>query len=484
MATLKNLTISDTGFLNLPQGTTGQRPTVPTITINGFYKPLSIAHDGLQLWAGAASQYAWQPYAALPDYLRGLQCTTTINDGATTFNCSHATRVYMLRDTAWTVVDLTGYNLIESGKGYIPSYTSISVYYKDFVAGGPYNINSYSAMYFFNPIAGGTTLLAGALRFNTTNNCPEVWTGSEWINMSNDVTTATGGTISGAVSAGGYVIHTFTSDGTFTPTYSGTVDVLLVAGGGAGAGLGGGGGAGGLIYQSNFNVVGGLAYPVSIGIGGSSSGNTHGPNGNSGGNTIFGGGGGGAGIIAIGGGGGNGYSQGDNARLPGGSGGGGPGHGQVDGQRPAGDGTKGQGHPGGYGHHGGTGPAQALTPQPAGAVYGGGGGGGAGEAGIPRWSRTADAKGGDGIASSIAGTSNQYFAGGGGGGLHGPGGSYGRPNNSGGRGGGGGTGSTGIPQAAHNGTTNSGSGGAGIVHDNGLANGTGAPGIVIVRYKK
>lgn len=63
---------------------------------------------------------------------------------------------------------------------------------------------------------------------------------------------ATGGTIT---TSGDYTIHTFTSNGTFTPSESGNVEALVVAGGGGGGmDMGGGGGGGGVIYNSNFAV--------------------------------------------------------------------------------------------------------------------------------------------------------------------------------------------------------------------------------------
>ena len=72
---------------------------------------------------------------------------------------------------------------------------------------------------------------------------------------------------------GGYRIHTFTTVGTstFTPTFSGDMEVLVVAGGGGGGNSevfvpGGGGGAGELIYQSALNVSD--AISVSVGSGG------------------------------------------------------------------------------------------------------------------------------------------------------------------------------------------------------------------------
>jgi hypothetical protein len=56
---------------------------------------------------------------------------------------------------------------------------------------------------------------------------------------------ASGGTES---TSGGYKIHKFTADGTFTVTSAGDVEVLVVAGGGAGGAgsRGGAGGAGGV----------------------------------------------------------------------------------------------------------------------------------------------------------------------------------------------------------------------------------------------
>lgn len=321
---------------------------------------------------------------------------------------------------------------------------------------------------------------AGMLRFNTDYNTNEYYNGSAWVTMNGAIASASGGTAtgaSGAASIGGSKIVTFTSGtGTFTPVYSGSIEVFLVGGGGSGGGLGGGGGAGGVIYQGAFPVTGGVGIPVSVGAGASHQSSSHGPPGAPGNNTTFGT------LTAFGGGGGVGYGSGNTTPRPGGSGGGGPG-GHIDGQNGYfGFGVKGQGHPGGYGHHGSTGPASANSPQPGAAVYGGGGGGGAGEKGIPRWSWHADAKGGDGIASSIKGTEVQYYGGGGGGGGH-SGGSHSRPGGSTGGMGGGGDARQSGPQAGHDARTNSGGGGGGAHHPDAYRSGNGGPGIVVVRYK-
>jgi hypothetical protein len=91
---------------------------------------------------------------------------------------------------------------------------------------------------------------------------------------------------------GPYTIHTFTGSGTFTPSFSGQVEVLVVAGGGSGGGQGGndgsgGGGAGGLLYTSAYGVSSGTGITVTIGAGGAGVGG--GTQGNNGSNSIFGG---------------------------------------------------------------------------------------------------------------------------------------------------------------------------------------------------
>lgn len=324
---------------------------------------------------------------------------------------------------------------------------------------------------------------SGMLRFNTDYLVNEYYNGTAWVTMGNAIASASGGTATGntgAASIGGSKIVTFTSGtGTFTPVYSGSVEVFMVGGGGSGGGIGGGGGGGGVIYQGAFPVTGGVGIPVSVGGGAAVVSNNHGPSGQPGSNTTFGT------LTARGGGGGGGYGNSGpigHQAGPGGSGGGGPG-GNIDGQNGKfGFGTTGQGHPGGWGHHGSTGPASQNSPQPGAAVYGGGGGGGAGEKGIPRWSWHADAKGGDGIASSIKGTAVQFYGGGGGGGGH-SGGSHSRPGGSTGGLGGGGDARQSGPQAGHDAQTNSGGGGGGAHYPDAYRSGAGGPGIVVVRYK-
>lgn len=197
---------------------------------------------------------------------------------------------------------------------------------------------------------------------------------------------ATGGTITGS---GGNIIHTFTSSGTFTPSFTGTVQVLVVAGGG-GAGGGsyaGGGGGGGLVEASSYSITSGT--PVTVTVGGGGSGGSASGSGSSGSDSVFGT------ITAVGGGAGGGYIGGTNNGTNGGSGGGG-----ASNVGAAGSATQGNSGGGtGYGFNGGTGTGN-----------GGAGGGGAG--GIGANGTTGVAAGGLGRSNSISGSAVTYAAGG------------------------------------------------------------------------
>jgi len=250
--------------------------------------------------------------------------------------------------------------------------------------------------------------------------------------VSNSSVTATGGTIT---YSGGYTIHTFTSNGTFTVTNgSGNIEVLVVAGGGSGGTNGGGSGAGGLTYNSSYAVTTG-AITVTVGAGG--TGGLYPTAGTNGGNSVFG--------LITSTGGGRGGSQG--VGQNGGSGGGG---GYSD--YAGGAGISGQGNNG------------AAATAGASGNYGGGGGAGVAASGM---------NGGNGLAYSISGTSI-YYAGGGGGGRQ-----SGAPAGSGGLGGGG-NGNT-LEQAASHAVANTGGGGGGSAGGSGTS-GNGGSGIVIVRY--
>ncbi|MCK5583383.1 MAG: hypothetical protein KAI33_06315, partial [Elusimicrobiales bacterium] len=260
---------------------------------------------------------------------------------------------------------------------------------------------------------------------------------------------ATGGTIT---TSGGYTIHTFTGNGTFTPNGSRNVEVLVVAGGGGGGSghYAGGAGAGGLIYNSSYFVTA-QAYTITVGNGGtgSTSVSLRGSNGE---NSVFGA------FTAIGGGGGGSRT----AQRDGSSGGSGGGASWP--SVAGGGGTAGQGNAGG---------TNSATGY-------GGAGGGAGEAGLSGTTNPYGQDGADGLEYSISGAAT-YYAGGGAGGS-GAGG-----NRLGGLGGGGRSAESGII-AAENGTANTGGGGGGGAStDSGGSGvyergGNGGSGIIIIRY--
>jgi len=262
---------------------------------------------------------------------------------------------------------------------------------------------------------------------------------------------ATGGTIT---TDGEYTIHTFTENGTFTPSGSFDVEYLVVAGGGGGGGTtatgsgAGGGGAGGFRTTTGFAVTA-QAYSITVGGGGSGGDNSGYTTGASGGNSVF------STITSTGGGGGSG---GTTAGAAGGSGGGG-GYNSA-----GGTGTAGQGNDGGT----------SNTASP----YAASGGGGATAAGNGAAADDIGGAGGAGTVSTIYNGSNIPYAGGGGGG-----GGANFSANTGGAGGSGGGGQGGGYVSAvdpgDNATANTGGGGGGGAGD---AGGAGGSGIVIIRY--
>ena len=255
---------------------------------------------------------------------------------------------------------------------------------------------------------------------------------------------------------GPYTIHTFTGSATFTPSFNGEVEVLVVAGGGGGGGRhAGGGGAGGLLYNSSFGVAagcaGGVLYAssygvsqgtgitVTIGSGGTNQVNVVG-NGGPGGNSSFGG------LTAIGGG----YGGGVCGNIGGNGGSGGGGSGTGGSSTAAGIGIPGQGNNGN-----------------SSIVDGGGGGGGAGTGNL-----SVNRQGGDGLPYSITGFSTYYGGGGsGGGGTLLAGGL-----------GGGGKGGIALASGVADATPYTGGGGGGSIISGTGVSGLGGAGIVIIRY--
>lgn len=256
-----------------------------------------------------------------------------------------------------------------------------------------------------------------------------------------------------------FVVHSFTSSGTFVPPPGvSSVDVLTVAGGGGGGtsrGFGtagaGGGGAGGLVYRTGFAVSGSVA--VTVGAGGAAGAGAANQSGGNGGNSTFGS------LTALGGGGGIGGNGQGNA---GGSGGGSRGAAGGLAQQP-GAATTGSGSAGG---------TSGGSPGGA-AATGGGGAGGAGQ-NLAGTSGETGGNGGVGLSYNISGTSTFYAGGGGGGAAQNL-----AAGGTGGNGGGGNGGNDATPPTA--GTANRGGGGGG--GNNSVDGAAGGSGIVIVRYR-
>jgi len=283
-----------------------------------------------------------------------------------------------------------------------------------------------------------------------------------------------GGTLS---SDSTYFYRTFTSNGTLSISGSNILMHYLIVGGGGAGGSNiqngnqctGGGGAGGYrtsvgtsgansSSESAITLLAGNSYAITVGQGGTSSGDGGGSGSNGQSSSISGNGI--TTITSLGGGGG--ASQ-NHTAATGGSGGGGGSNSAT-----GASGTSLQGLSGG---------------NSAGYTTKGGGGGGAGSAGS---NSSSGAHGGNGLSNAITNalslgqlsSGNYYIAGGGGGSIT-NGSGQGTPGSGGLGGGGVGSGGGGVPGTS--GTANTGSGGGGGYSSSG---GAGGSGIVIVRYTK
>ena len=263
---------------------------------------------------------------------------------------------------------------------------------------------------------------AGAMRLNTANGLLEFYDSTGWrpITGVSKGSVGTGGdSILYATSNSGRqngVVHMFTTTGasTFTPAFTGTVEVLVIGGGGSGGThLGGGGGGGGMTYNRAYPVSSGVAIPLSVGAGAPTPAF---PNpGIVGSPTVFGS------ITSNGGGGGGCWDS--QAATSGGSGGGGCSGSQGSGSNGntgpndsrnrnlGGRGIAGQGFPGGSGVR------FNNQGQDMHRTGGGGGAGGIGGSAMDDVHQGGIGHGGPGAASDILGYT-LYWAGGGGGACH------------------------------------------------------------------
>ena len=241
----------------------------------------------------------------------------------------------------------------------------------------------------------------GMIRYNTDLALVEYWDGTNW----RPVTGFSGGSMGTGgdqrLVRGDGIVHMFTTVGsaTFTPSFNGYVQVLVVAGG-AGAGANswsGGGGGGGVYFNRAYPVSAGTGIAISVGGGASA--------GNQGGSSTFG-------SHTVTGGGTGGVWDSTTPGRPGGSGGGG-GNSSADSSRfrvSGGPGITGQGFPGGSG---------VRFNDDGENTHNGGGGGGAGGPGLAAQDENQQqaTHGGPGIAHDILGEV-LYWGGGGASGPH------------------------------------------------------------------
>jgi len=288
----------------------------------------------------------------------------------------------------------------------------------------------------------------------------------------------TGGTIT---TNGGYIIHRFTTVGTFTfvPASTGNVEVLIVGGGGGGGGrLGGGGGGGGVVYIPSVSVLRGTTYFIVVGDGGNALNNGQDSRA----------------FFATAAGGGTSGVHDNGVGTTGGSGGGAASNNSNlnQGQSTSGN-SLGSNKGLIYGNRGGH-----MTATRSGGPTRAAGGGGAGGNGIDtnpnitgNTGQTGAGAGGVGIINAILGPSYYWGGGGGGGGYVDQFGGWG------GLGGGGGGGGNGGVGTGGGSALNSGANGSGLNGGNGGANtggggggcgwvseqgGKGGSGIVVIRY--
>ena len=118
------------------------------------------------------------------------------------------------------------------------------------------------------------TPVAGQLRYNSTLDQAEVYSGTEWKAVGGSPFDASGGT---ETTVDGFKIHTFISSGTFTPALNreGKIEYLVVGAGGSGAYYqtqGGGGGGGGDV-KTGFLTIAKNTAPMAVTVGINSGGN-------------------------------------------------------------------------------------------------------------------------------------------------------------------------------------------------------------------
>ena len=450
IATTSPTVVSDkantsTGHLDLPSGTTAQRPSSPTSGNTRF----NSTTESLEFYDGTS----WISTNLIP----------TINSVTGSIYAGVSRTLTLSVTNATDTIDVKYY---ESG-------TLLATDSGRTVSSGSATSTVPSAVY---GQTAGDTISIQVLNQDGTPSSNII--DKTVLALPSGSSPTSGGHTLDTTSVSGYRIHTFTASGTLTnyiPNLS--CEYLIVAGGGGAGGVhgttvgpngaGGAGGyrcnvsgessGGGASAESGLTLTGsssGTTYTITVGAGGASVTGTGQSQGNQGGISSIAGSGL-SGMSSTGGGGGGATSgAGENGGSGGGSG---------EGNTTVGTGTTGQGYDGG-----------ASSPSPN-SNYSGGAGGGAG---APAQNSTStDAKdGGVGVESSINGTAT-YRAGGGGAAAFG---SYHSNNGAGGNGGGGAGQHNNV---GVNGTDNKGGGGGGGASASSTTMAKGGSGVVIIRYQ-
>lgn len=415
---------TSTGYLDVPAGTTAQRPGTATSGNLRF----NTDDDSLEFYTGTAWAKTNEPAPTITSIsgtiYEGLSGRSLTISG-TDFNTTNVSVEYLDGNSRIEIES----NLTPTSATSITRTIPASVYGK----------------------ASGTTI--GIRVLNTGSVASNIDTSKSVIAL------PSGGTLD-TTSISGYRIHAFTaSDSTgFTNTIANlSVDYLIVAGGGAGGfSESGGGGAGGVVYQTSQTLAVNN-FPVVVGLGGTkpANGSTTADNGD---DSSF------NSHTAIGGGGGGTYGGSGSDLYNGVDGGSGGGSGHND-TSAGGTGTSGQGNNGGAG--GGSGNNGGS----------GGGGGASGDGG--NGSSSSGGTGGNGADYSTQfgtsyGESGNFASGGVGGRFDSGTGSFAAPI--------GGGGSI-VSGSAENGVANTGGGGAGTNGSSYSTPGNGGSGIVLIRYQ-
>jgi hypothetical protein len=479
MATLKNTTINDTGYLKYPSGTTAERPASPAYGMIRYNTTIDVLEQYTTIgWVGIEPSPV---VTSVSGYINATTDTTlTINgsgfksgsvvyiEGPAVSGSRSLTTTFVSGNqlTADTNAATTNFNGGESWDLKVQNPSGLS--------GKLEAVGTVDRSPVFNTASGSLATIYDQSRanFSTTISVTEpdgeslslaVVSGSLpgglSLNSSTGVISGTATQVAGDTTysftvraTGGNnitvdrnfsitvkkpVVVKFTSTGSSSwtaPSGVSKAELLVVGGGGGGGAIAGGGGGGGVLFIDTLSVSPGTTYPLFVGSGGSGGGGYPSPVGSNGDHSWFRMGPSSP-VYHYGIGGGHGGSWDYSGGGDGGSGGGGPGTpstGNNGGSAlqptySSNSGPYGATAGGGYpGSRGGNNPSGNSTT--GSGTYTGGGGGGAGQAGGhpsltgPGNTSTTSAgrKGGDGLSYSTASVpgASSYYGGGGGGGQH------------------------------------------------------------------